>query len=513
MISSQLDFIISMRNVDSAELNRQCDIIGEMLKRPADWSNDPQRPDEDESNSGKPVVSTTSTPPAPSEPDQQSQSLIMNVLNDDCLREIFEKPELRVWDLVSLANVCKRFNVIARQAFAAKYDGKYDENGFTHIELWQMEELFRTFGQLITTIDLFEFDYPSADIVVPLMLEQCKNVTHLKCRLFFNDTALKLRSLMPRLIDLTIECHDDIFDALFDSDTVYLLQKLSYKCLEPTLADVKLPHLIDFELISDRSSQWKISNYEFFAVNPQLKVLKLKNCKFNGGIDRILEHLPNLEELDDSQTCFESEKSETFACFAQLKHLKRYACYFRRFESISFILNALHEGQVNLEELSLYQILNRADNLIDALCRLKSLRKLGPCGGFSDQHFIRLVRELSNLQSIDVFSVHSGNVIPKILRQGKQLKEAYFRNTLREESSPPLLDKQRMDEIDAIWRNTNMTLRVHLTIDDIDLDMESFPVGGIRLSITIYLNINSCPYFCLSNMPIGPYTGRDSEPI
>lgn len=52
-------------------------------------------------------------------PEQDSESNILNALNDDCLQEIFKL--LKVTDLTNVAGVCKRFNEQAKITFDFKH--------------------------------------------------------------------------------------------------------------------------------------------------------------------------------------------------------------------------------------------------------------------------------------------------------------------------------------------------------------------------------------------------------
>lgn len=73
---------------------------------------------------------------------------ILNALADDHLREIISK--LHQFDLTSAANVCNRFNQIARSIFSIKYR-KLD------LTQWSREQTLKslhTFGALAQSIDL-----------------------------------------------------------------------------------------------------------------------------------------------------------------------------------------------------------------------------------------------------------------------------------------------------------------------------------------------------------------------
>lgn len=78
------------------------------------------------------------------EPIKYQNRCILNALNDDCLRAIFESKNLQMEDLCSLGSVCTRFNDIVKPVFASKY--KDSEASYSRINskpLWKIEEYFR----------------------------------------------------------------------------------------------------------------------------------------------------------------------------------------------------------------------------------------------------------------------------------------------------------------------------------------------------------------------------------
>lgn len=50
-------------------------------------------------------------------PEQESPQHILNALNDDCLRSIFESNNMEWEDLCSIGSVCSRFNEIVRPVY------------------------------------------------------------------------------------------------------------------------------------------------------------------------------------------------------------------------------------------------------------------------------------------------------------------------------------------------------------------------------------------------------------
>lgn len=251
-----------------------------------------------------------------------------------------------------------------------------------------------------------------------------------------------------------------------------LLEKLHVKGPLISLPEVALPHLIDFTLEAAR----ECSPSSFFALNPQMRVLTLKCCKFDGSINDIIQHLPNLQVFDVRSLTFQSNEPHTFDCFAQLKQLKRFECGLSLKQTIH-ILRALIGGGVQLEQLSLENI-RYPDSIVDDICEMKSLTRLGPLGGCSDRNLIRFMDELSNLKDVQFVSVDEGSTICEVLRRATPFTKVHFSSKWRDRIGMPLLNIRLMDEINALRRKHNIDLRVDVKHYDVYLNMNRYLVCG-----------------------------------
>lgn len=103
-------------------------------------------------------------------PEQDSSTHILNVLNDDCLREIFKK--LHFSTLLSVINVCVRFNRVAKEEFSDKYKSKkihiYDLAWNREPTKSQINDFLSEFGSSISSVSLMDlllgskrWDYPT----------------------------------------------------------------------------------------------------------------------------------------------------------------------------------------------------------------------------------------------------------------------------------------------------------------------------------------------------------------
>lgn len=137
-------------------------------------------------------------------PDQNSDSHILNALNDDCLREVFQK--LNWIDLSKAAQVCVRFNQHAKVAFVGKYKDlnlKFLPNKYQTIKKKEAENLLQNFGEAIQSLDIDSF---ILDLNVPFLRiasKYCTKLKVLKLHSFdFKGNLKKIRPLLQRLEEL-----------------------------------------------------------------------------------------------------------------------------------------------------------------------------------------------------------------------------------------------------------------------------------------------------------------------
>lgn len=469
--SRHLIYTISMQCTNLSELRRQCEITAENHNMTLVWLHGDEQQENLQPNPDQPAIESPLL-------DQQSEHHTLNALVDNCLREIFESSVLSLWDLLSLANVCKRFNRIAKQAFSSKYVDH--ESNFDDIELWRMKEFFRTFGELITTIDLAKVERASCDIVVRMMLEHCTKVTNLKCKVHEPETIVAMCPLMKSIESLTIECSTDNFPELFDPNTAYPMKHLALHSEKCSLPAMNFPHLEQLYLYEDEYDRNQWPDDPFFALNPQIKVLKLYILTFNFGIEHILRHLPNLAEFDMGNSLFGSPTQITMSSaqiFAQLEHLKilRTSFYLVYADtSGSVILEALCNGQVELEQLSVKDVKDVGRDT-NAICRMKSIKQL-ELDRLDDTNLLRMVRELEHLERIQISYADSFEGICDALKDGKQLTDAEFK--LIADSFEISIDRRILEEIDTMRQDRQIRLNVELTVYNRSLD--TYPVEGVR---------------------------------
>lgn len=161
-------------------------------------------------------------------PDEESPKNIYNALNDDCLREVFKK--LHLLDLSSVADVCVRFNGIAKEIFRSKSkDEMFNlKNLNRRVDmrvrsvkptLPQIDDFLRNFGSSITSIKEYS---KYSDIIMPLVNKYCVKLEEIKMYGHTNDqTLIELISLFARLKKLKVFCGSSNVGSIFRSKNIF----------------------------------------------------------------------------------------------------------------------------------------------------------------------------------------------------------------------------------------------------------------------------------------------------
>lgn len=157
------------------------------------------------------IDSSPSPPPA-----QDSTHHILNALDDHCLCEIFQSFE-HVADFDAIANVCQRFNRIARRVFPTKismrlihfnFDDLVFDDGvhFNFITLSQIETFLINFGSSIFSLQFRPYYLEpipnAANSALKLIHKYCKNIGSLNIELYAeqNQISDELQSIFSKLL-------------------------------------------------------------------------------------------------------------------------------------------------------------------------------------------------------------------------------------------------------------------------------------------------------------------------
>lgn len=247
----------------------------------------------------------------PSAPD--SPSNILNALIDDCLLEIFRK--LHFSTLNDVANVCVRFNRIAKDAFTSKYHSKqinllnlqFDRNPTTTT----VKDFLKNFGNSIASLSNIKSG-KETDLQLKLIDKYCKKLVKLEYN-FMNvsdETLQGVRNLFKRLKILRV--HDSYNHSLFDviSDcseleileiTLFNIARVKNEFISPKIPCPKLNEAHFSDVVKGENTWNALPSFmrtivEFLSLNTQLKLLEIGHSYFKSFIN-ILDMFNELNEL------------------------------------------------------------------------------------------------------------------------------------------------------------------------------------------------------------------------
>lgn len=356
---------------------------------------------------------------------------ILDALNDDCLRTIFESPTLQLADLTAIANTCRRFRAIALRVFPSKYAAA-SEHTFARMPLWQLDDCLRTFGPLITSLDVLGVQHSFTDVVTRVALEHCKNLTTLKCGLNYADTMDAMRAIMPQLHELHITRRNVNVLDLFAADVEYPLRRLTVDSTD------LLPEFV-------------------FA---RLRVTEQVNGVFRD--------YPDLTDVGGVQRVF-----------AKMPHLTEFGVWYgypQNANEIEFIMNAMHAAHIELAAIRVHGDPNESTrgHIVDGIQRFAGLVRLtieNVDGGYlldivraherlahleaTHLERIGLARTLAEVRRLLELGVRLATVRLRFVRLS--LGDTYF-------AANRQLDAGALDAIDAIRRERNVKLQVSIVL-------------------------------------------------
>lgn len=237
-------------------------------------------------------------------PAEDSPQSIVNALTDDCLLQIFN--ELSAYDLSQAANVCQRFNGIAKQVFCSKYHQKPrslmdDLNNGGRSSLPKVELCFRTFGSEIRVLHI-NGDDPNPEIVLRMCAAHCTKIKIFRFDGYKWNASIEnsIRRMMPCLEWLGL-CMSGIepwaMGDLFVGNWPLMVLQLQAS-IDWTTTAIQLPNLRGLYLIGGGSSIKEQFFKRTLLKNPQIIKVGLYNYSISASMFNILPtYLPNCEEL------------------------------------------------------------------------------------------------------------------------------------------------------------------------------------------------------------------------
>lgn len=363
-------------------------------------------------------------------PDQSDCNHILNVLNDDCLYEVF-KP-LHLLDLCAVANVCVRFRHIAQSVFQLKYANfhfnlnrlrySYD----SYVTLNQMDLCLRLFGEQITRMDVDCVLHE--DVILGMISEYCPNLKVLEFdgSTISLGTVQALRPLIATLDAFHLNCLDERTTQLFASNCAFQRLFLRNSSGIAPLPVMRFAQMIEITLSDLHLKEPEIS--KFLELNRQIRKLEIIGGQVNDFkiISCSPRHLQHLEELKLSFDCPLGSSLIHWNDFRRLRVLELTGKDF----PITAILGALHYAAAPLERLKLRYTRILHPNFIDFLCRMKSiidLEFITNAGHLNDSQLISIAQNLPNLQHLVVNSkLITTDGIRQMLKYADRLKASSF---------------------------------------------------------------------------------------
>lgn len=366
-------------------------------------------------------------------PVENSPKNILNILNDDCLREIFKK--LTFQSQCAGLGVCVRFNQISKEFLAKKhktcvFDTHILLETLLSLPLQQANDYLRNFGPSIYEINANNMYNLSChrsmweekgQIVLGMISKHCKNIRKLELDLsylYLKDIQWfsELFPLFMRLDKLHLRLSFGLTDRWLDPllpicSQLSALSLKNYELKYP-LPPIRLPKLVAFRIdISYVTKNSHISSLKtFLSLNTQLEVFSYSN-----GNQWIL---------------YDNDSEKHDSVIGQLKRLKILVITTRKFRIIPLIRELL-SNNVQIEHLKLRLAINIDEMIIEYISQMKTIRKLELDTyraklDLDEQHIIHLASRLSNLEAM---LLRRGSKIDLILVDGdihhivKELKE------------------------------------------------------------------------------------------
>lgn len=350
-------------------------------------------------------------------PSRDSPHHILNILNDDCIQEIFRRlPNIR--DFLSAAVVCTRFQVNAIRCFP-KQNKSICIGELGHINsitVKNVQSFLSIFDYLIKSIQWNKTDRNQDNQIFDMIGNFCgKTLLNLMIR----DHSVNFTRNFQLLEKLEIES-----GSIRQFHLPQQLKRLKLELVKVIDFDSfvqVIPRIEELELISVKGFTDE-SIIAFLDQNPQLKSLRIEDCnQVSSFILRgIGNRVPNLISLNVVFSYY-LVNNEDMLHISGLQALKRLDLRNPTF-SVKPLVEALVENDVSLEE---FRLAGYGNEVIGSIVKLNTLTNLS-IGNISEKLIITLVKELTNLEKL---RVACDDITPyglvKILEHGKHLTDLF----------------------------------------------------------------------------------------
>lgn len=422
-----------------------------------------------------------------SAPDQDSPEHILNKLPDELLRTIFET--LTLMDLVEIANVCSRFNAIARLIFQTKYAQQLNNKTILYsYPIWRVENLFRTFGSLITS-----FAERLNNIECGMAMKYCSRIKELQCTVFEQATLDKLRTLFTRLdvfyMEFETECNLH-FEDWFNGDMqLKKLTLLPYNDYDDENVSVTLPNQNIPQLICLKVYRMALHMAEsFFRANSQIQVLNLTHLStIDLTLNALMDSLPNLTKLGICESladCLDNSDTPVhYKCNVQHTHFRTLkikfpedswtdgSCKYMRIMQ-QFVQHKVPLENIILDNTDAHPSLKLASDFVNVIGQIPTIKCIGfgNCVFDADQ-MTRLVRELPNLTKLTI-RTSSQDLNLRGMRQfmeaaDERLTDLHVVYMHNEYLEPKSFNGAELERMSRIARDREISLKMTLRDEDV----------------------------------------------
>lgn len=190
--------------------------------------------------------------------------------------------------------------------------------------------------------------------------------------------------------------------------------------------------------------------------------------------------MPNLQELNLERTGYKDCEPDEAIHISQLKQLKKMRIRSLSKTTVSFMLQALVEGDVQLDSLTLENI--DVNKIIDDICKMQSVKHL-KIGNSDENHVLRLSQELKNLEKVEFDSWNiTFDVIRDVMKEPKQFTAATFKLC---DKNIERFDGNLFDEIDALKQASTTELKVEFTL--FERKLKEIPLHEVNFFIFYFV--------------------------
>lgn len=402
-------------------------------------------------------------PPQPWE-SQLDPSKNILMLNDDCLRHIFEQNGITFKELCRLAIICKRFNRITSQIIQSKARRGIKIKQLSHFSnkpLWKIDALLSAFGPSITALTIESH----SDILPELIMNNCENIQTIKYNVedfSRRPPLIGMRRLITELTSFIIHINhgfDVDLSLLFGSNSKLQSLRIDIKTnYMLQMPHIRLPQLEKLQICNCDAIDMDAFR-PFLNVNTQLKMIIVKNASGQcmEQFTNIVKSLPN--QIDGLTWYRYGQKhslriqiSENRERVAQMPvERPRFVGMIAR----NWFRNRLLRGWMPFNLHQEVVDVNDDDEFMATIRSKKSMKRI-KINGINDYHMIRLAQELNQLEEIFIDSHEiTFNGIRTALQTGMTLTKATFYMVGRRQ-----FDNLEIGIISGIRDSRNIQLKV-----------------------------------------------------